>query len=138
MKCVAPLLLSLLAPTIGLGGTPFKGLLTDSSGTPISGLGGFGQRFVNRGVSPWSAACALPRSLPPFHVHRVLCFVGHVRGSVFHRRDARIRVSRSPPLWFDPFFLRFRSIRARSSRVGVAMPLFFSADHDQPALPSPN
>lgn len=36
MRIVALLVLSLIAPTIGLGDTRFKGTVTDSSSTPIS------------------------------------------------------------------------------------------------------
>lgn len=37
MRIVAFLVLSLIAPAVGLADTPFKGIVTDSSGTPISG-----------------------------------------------------------------------------------------------------
>jgi len=52
----------------------------------------------------------------------MLGFVGQVRPPVFHLRDLRVGIMRMGPVSFDPFFFRFRSMRARSARVGVSMP----------------
>ncbi len=70
---------------------------------------------------------ASPRSPPHFPCPpHAFSFVGHMRAAVFHLRDTpHLRRSRSS-IPCSTFFLRFRSSRARSSRVGVEIPLFLA------------
>ena len=59
-------------------------------------------------------------------VDGMLGFVGQMRPAILHLRDLRIGIGGFVQSLFDVFFLRFRSSRAKSSRVGVSIPDAFA------------
>jgi hypothetical protein len=60
-------------------------------------------------------------------INRLFGFVRQVRTSILHLGDLGIRILGMGPVVVRTLFFRFRSRRARSSRVGVSIPEAFAS-----------
>jgi hypothetical protein len=86
-------------------------------------LGGFGQRLLDRRrVTLVGALHGHDDNRTRLEIDGVLGFVRQMRPAIFHLRDLGIGIVRMGPVVIRPFFLRLRSMRAKSARVGVPIP----------------
>ena len=117
-------------PRPGCCGTPFgddfldhAGVLVCRRGHSFEFLGGRRHRVRDgRGIPLVGALDRHPDDGAGLQVDRVLGLVREVRAAVLHLRDARVGVVRMPPVGVAALLRAVRSNRARSARVGVAMP----------------
>ncbi len=89
---------------------------------PCSGPWTICSKLNRRGVALVRALHGDAHNRAGVEIDGVLGLVRQMRAAIFHLRDVRIRIVRIVQSSFDPFFFRFRSIRAKSARVGVPMP----------------
>lgn len=86
-------------------------------------LGGLDQRLDTRGGIPLIGALhGHGHHGARLQIDGVLGLVRQVRASILHLGDLGVGVLRMGPVTLEPLFLRLRSRRAKSSRVGVCIP----------------
>jgi len=78
-------------------------------------------------VSPDRLPAGLPQYRPGLHIHGMLGFVRQMRPIIFHLGNPRVSIMWIHPILLLALFFRRRSNRAKSSRVGVAIPDSFAS-----------